>query len=75
MGIYGLTFERCPSVFCSFYLTTHFLLLEEILQNVNKNRLEKGEKREFGANVPSFFCLKKEGNALFLHKTSERKVP
>ena len=75
MGIYGLTFERCPSVFCSFYLTTHFLLLKTNLTECErKQTAESGEKRVWSKR-PLLFRTKREEKALFLHKTSERKVP
>ena len=45
MGIYGLTFERCPSVFCSFYLTTRFLIIEGNLTECERKQAKEGEKK------------------------------
>ena len=74
MGIYGLTFERCPSVFCSFYLTTHFLILEGNLTGCERKQTKDGEKREARANGHSLFREKWEEEAAFLLKISEQKV-
>lgn len=75
MGIYGLTFERCPSVFCSFYLTTHFLLLETNLTECEQKQTGEGDEKRVWSKRPLLFSTKREGEAAFSPKISDRQVP
>lgn len=68
-------FERHTPIFRSFYLTTHFLLLEGNLTECKRKQTGEGGEKRVWSKRPLLFRTKREEKALFLHKASEREVP
>ena len=58
-------FERYTPIFRSFYLTTHFLLLERNLTECERKQTGEGGEKRVWSKRSLLFCPKKEGNALF----------
>lgn len=68
-------FRESIPIFCSFYLTTHFLIIEGNLTECERKQTGEGDEKRVWSKRPLLFSTKREEKALFLHKASEREVP
>ena len=68
-------FERHTPIFRSFYLTTRFLILETNLTECERTQTGEGGEKRVWSKRPLLFSTKREGEAAFSPKISDRKVP
>ena len=70
-----LFFRESIPIFCSFYLTTRFLILEGNLTGCERKQAKEGEKKRGSSFQPLLFNTKREEEAAFSPKISDRQVP
>ena len=65
-----LFFRESIPIFCSFYLTTRFLIIEGNLTECERKQAKKAKKREVETNNLSFLVQKGREKQLFRLKSS-----